>query len=107
MRYLAYLSARSRSAGRTGDKCVLVGVAAGHTPLPCYVAVGADLKTIRPLTSGLHAASGVVRIGRTRGGAVQPVYSGRHRQLARRIPFHAGLVVAELLRLYLLRDRGE
>src|SRR5262245_2488588 len=107
MRYLTDLRARSRSAGRTGDKCVLVGVAAGHTPLPCYVAVSADLKTIRPLASGLHDASRVVRIGRTRVGAVQTVYSGRHRQIARRIPFHAGLVVAELFRLYLLRDRGE
>src|SRR3569832_40983 len=107
MRYTRDLRALDCRDRRTADERILISIAAGHTPLRRDEAIQPDFVTVRTLTAGLQNSCRVVWIRRARVGAVLPVERSGERQVTPDVPLRSELVVCELLRFNLLRDRGE
>src|SRR4051812_5773534 len=107
MRYLPDLRASLCGGGGAGDERVLVGITSGDLPFAGHASRCPKFVTIGALAAGLDDASGIVGIRRACVGAIQTIESGGDRKPGRHVPLDARFIIAELLRLHLLRYRRE
>ncbi len=107
MRHLCDALSRDSRRGCRSNECILISIAAGDAPFGKQAAVDADLKSVGALAAGLDDSGRVVRVGRARVGAVEPVDRRGYGHVAKHVPFDARFEIIEFFGLYLLRDRGQ
>ena len=73
VRHLGDLCPGARGRRGAGDERVLIRIPAGDLPGARDASIRADFEAVRALAAGLHDPRRIIRIGRSRVGAVQPV----------------------------------
>src|SRR5205085_2005614 len=107
MRHLRDLSAGWSRDSSAADKGILKRVTAGDLPRFGEIPIQADFVAVGALAAGLHDSRRIVWVGRSRVGSIQAISGSGERQRTIDVPLHADFIIAERLRLDLLRDRGQ